>query len=166
MTNFVLRHFSFPALLELNAAASSSSESHREAPSDDALASDAAKVMADAWHDGRPVGVEEVLKAHPSLAATPRTALRLISEELYLRRESGQPADFEGILARFPQWRTELQLLLACHDLFEVGAAPPDFPGPGQRCGEFDLLRELGRGSQGRVFLATQPSLSDRPVVI
>jgi serine/threonine protein kinase len=155
-------------LIDLNAAVSdsSSSDSQREALSDDALASEAARAMADAWHEGRRVVVEEVLKAHPSLATTPRTALRLISEELYLRRETGQSADITEILARFPQWRAELELLFACHDLFEVGAAPPDFPEPGQRCGEFELLRELGRGSQGRVFLATQPSLSDRAVVI
>lgn len=122
--------------------------------------------MAEAWRGGHRLNVEEVLKAHPSLAAQPRTALRLISEELYLRRESGQPAAIEEILGRFPQWRAELELLFACHDLFEVGAEPPDFPEPGQRCGEFELLRELGRGSQGRVFLATQPALSDRTVVI
>jgi serine/threonine protein kinase/TolA-binding protein len=153
----------------LNAAlfdSSSSSDGNGEAAAGDARASEAARAMAAAWHSGQRPGVEEVLEAHPELAATPRTALRLISEELYLRRESGEPVPLNEILARFPQWRAELELLLACHDLFEVGAAPPDFPEAGERCGEFDLLREIGRGSQGRVFLATQPSLCDRPVVI
>ncbi len=36
----------------------------------------------------------------------------------------------------------------------------------GQSLGEFHLLHELGRGACGRVFLATQRSLSDRPLVL
>src|SRR5215469_16032675 len=74
---------------------SSSSDGNREVATDDSLASDAAKAMAAAWQAGQRLDVEEVLKAHPQLAATPRTALRLISEELYLRRESGEPAELE-----------------------------------------------------------------------
>ena len=40
------------------------------------------------------------------------------------------------------------------------------FPTAGEEFGEFRLLRELGRGGAGRVFLATQPLLSDRPLVV
>lgn len=122
--------------------------------------------MAAAWQGGERPGVEEILASHPALASQPRAVLRLISEELFLRQESGEPAELEQILSRFPQWRAELELLLACHNLFEAERSPPDFPVAGEPCGDFELLREIGRGSQGRVFLATQPSLSDRPVVI
>lgn len=129
-------------------------------------ASEVAVAMAAAWHSGRRVSVEDMLREHPVLASAPRAVLRLISEELFLRRESGEPTQIDEILCRFPQWRTELELLLACHDLFEAELSPPDFPAAGERCGDFLLLREIGRGSQGRVFLAIQPSLSDRPVII
>jgi serine/threonine protein kinase len=43
---------------------------------------------------------------------------------------------------------------------------PPSFPGIGETVGEFRLLACLGRGVRGAVFLADQPSLAHRPVVL
>jgi serine/threonine protein kinase/Flp pilus assembly protein TadD len=45
---------------------------------------------------------------------------------------------------------------------------PPSdwWPGAGECVGDFTLLRELGQGTFGRVFLATEGSTGDRPVVI
>ena len=40
------------------------------------------------------------------------------------------------------------------------------FPEVGDALGDFRLLAELGRGALGRVYLATQPHLADRPVVL
>src|SRR5439155_24824652 len=40
------------------------------------------------------------------------------------------------------------------------------FPAAGETLGDFLLLAELGRGAQGPVFLASQLSLGDRPVVL
>src|SRR5262249_10247954 len=45
-------------------------------------------------------------------------------------------------------------------------SAVPLWPALGADLGEFRLLAEIGRGSQGRVFLATQAGLADRPVVL
>ena len=39
-------------------------------------------------------------------------------------------------------------------------------PGPGEMFAGFRLVRELGRGAFGRVFLAEQASLADRPVAL
>lgn len=129
-------------------------------------ASEAAREMAAAWRSGRRQTVEDLLSRYPALGASPPAALRLISEELLLKHEAGEKIDVDEIVARFPQWRAELEVLLACHELFEAPAAAPDFPQAGERCGDFELLREIGRGSQGRVFLATQPALSNRAVVL
>ena len=41
-----------------------------------------------------------------------------------------------------------------------------EMPKAGQRFLHFDLIRELGRGKFGRVFLAHQKQLSDRPVAL
>ena len=44
---------------------------------------------------------------------------------------------------------------------------PPRFPEPGERARRLPTcVAELGRGAHGRVFLAAQPSLADRPVVL
>ncbi len=128
------------------------------------LASEAARALAMAWQTGDRLTVEDMLVRHPDLAAAPQAVLRLISEELLLRREAGERIQMHEILSRFPAWRAELELLLVCHELFEE-EAPPDFPQAGDECGEFVLVREIGRGSQGQVFLARQPALCDRPVV-
>jgi serine/threonine protein kinase len=42
----------------------------------------------------------------------------------------------------------------------------PLWPKPGERFGEFVLLRELGRGAFARVFLATESGLGNRRVVV
>ncbi len=44
--------------------------------------------------------------------------------------------------------------------------APQVFPGPGETIGEFRLLAAMGRGVRGAVFLADQPNLAHRPVVV
>ena len=44
--------------------------------------------------------------------------------------------------------------------------APPPSRTVGEVLGGFRLLAELGRGASGRIFLASQPSLADRPVVL
>src|SRR5262249_50780540 len=43
---------------------------------------------------------------------------------------------------------------------------PPHFPAVGEVVGEFRLLASLGRGVRGAVFLADQPDLGNRPVVL
>src|SRR5712671_6749838 len=40
------------------------------------------------------------------------------------------------------------------------------FPAAGDFLGGFRLLAELGHGIRGRVFLAAEPALADRPVVL
>jgi tetratricopeptide (TPR) repeat protein len=59
-----------------------------------------------------------------------------------------------------------VQALLDCHQLIATQLGPPRFPAAGEALGDFRLLAELGRGAHGRVFLARQPALADRPVVL
>src|SRR5262249_3497821 len=46
------------------------------------------------------------------------------------------------------------------------GRAGPGFPAAGEHWTDFDLLAELGRGGCGRVFLAVEPRLANRPVAL
>lgn len=125
-----------------------------------------AGALAEDWRAGRRRRVEDVLESHPEIRDHPRAAVRLIYEEICLRQDEGPEASEVEVLGRFPRYREELRLLLAGHHLLEDEAATPAFPKAGETLGGNRLLAELGRGAMGRVFLASQPGLADRPVVL
>ena len=125
-----------------------------------------AEEMGRRWRAGERPLAEELLAPHPWLLDHPEAALELVAEELYLREECGEPIDEERVESRFPRWRRQVRALLDCHRLLTPRLAAPRFPVAGEALGDFHLLAELGRGTHGRVFLAKQPALSDRPVVL
>jgi serine/threonine protein kinase/tetratricopeptide (TPR) repeat protein len=118
------------------------------------------------WQAGERARAEEYLDRWRELHDQPGAALELIYEEVCLRRENGEEVAEAEVFRRFPQWQTELAVLLDCHRVLGPTLAAPRFPAAGEVLGEFRLVTELGRGSAGRVFLATQPALADRPVVL
>jgi serine/threonine protein kinase/tetratricopeptide (TPR) repeat protein len=122
--------------------------------------------MNAAWAQGHHLRAEDFLAQHRELEQDPEQAALVIYEEFCLRQKCGQDVTAAEIAGRFPQWQEQLSALLDLHDLMQVQPGPPVFPDVGQQLGEFLLLAELGRGALGRVFLATQPSLADRPVVL
>lgn len=125
-----------------------------------------AEDMARRWQQGERVLSEAYFAQHPELQTDPEAATELIYEEICLRYQHGEGAATADVLDRFPQWRAQLQVILDCHQLLQPGATTPSFPAVGETLGDFRLVAELGRGAQGRVFLATQPTLADRPVVL
>jgi eukaryotic-like serine/threonine-protein kinase len=122
--------------------------------------------FAAAWGRGERPPAEAFLEHHPRLTVQPEAAIRLIYEEVCLRQGEGQTVALAELLLRFPQWRSELEVLLECDRLVGTMAAQPVFPAVGETLGEFHLLAELGRGARGRCFLAVQPALADRHVVV
>jgi eukaryotic-like serine/threonine-protein kinase len=120
--------------------------------------------MVAAWRRGEHLRVEEILTRHPDLGDD--AAIRLIYEEAWLRREAGLEVDAAEIARRFPQWCEELAALLDCQRLVESASTRVVYPRVGDVLAGFRLLAELGRGAAGLVFLAAQPSLGDRPVVL
>ena len=121
------------------------------------------EAMAEDWKRGVRTTAEEVMAGNPGL--DDEAAIRLIYEETCLRRESGQEVATSEVVRRFPRGRAELEILLRCDRLMRP-PVPIAFPEVGDRLGDFDLLGELGRGASGRTFLASQPALADRPVVL
>ena len=122
--------------------------------------------MIQRWQTGERPLAEHCLDRCPDLWKNADEALEIIYEEICLRQEYGQPAELEDFLARFPQWSAQLRLLFECHQLLGSDSRPLDFPAARETFGDFRLLAELGRGANGRVFLATQSSLADRPMVL
>lgn len=132
----------------------------------DSLAVLLTEKMARRWKKGERPLAEEFLNAHPELWQSPEAAADLIYEEMCLRQKYREEIPADAILQRFPQWRAHLEVLLHCHQLLEPAAAAVHSPSVGESLGDFEFLSELGRGGQGRVFLARQRSLADRPVVL
>jgi serine/threonine protein kinase/Flp pilus assembly protein TadD len=124
------------------------------------------QAMVAAWRRGERPTAEQFLAHHPELDS--ETALRLIYEEVCLRQEAGAEVLPAELVRRFPRWKAELELLLDCHRLMLPELAPPPavFPEVGEVLRDFRLLADLGRGASGRIFLASQPSLANRPVVL
>jgi serine/threonine protein kinase len=141
--------------------------------------------IAHSWSVGhqRP-DAQAALEAHPELAENAEAVVDLAFQEFFLRRSAGEQLDIESFCARFPQQRGRLRHTLEMHTQFRtfssfferlpdlpeaqplVRALKLQYPGPGAQLGDLTLVRELGRGSFGRVFLATEASTGDRPVVV
>jgi serine/threonine protein kinase/tetratricopeptide (TPR) repeat protein len=120
-----------------------------------------------AWEKGQPLSAEIVLKQHPELARETGAALQIIHEEVILRRKAGQNVPTVEVASRFPQWEGHLKKLLECHHFVEeIGEKETIFPEVGELLGDFELVAELGRGAQGRVYLARQEQLADRFLVL
>lgn len=134
--------------------------------SDQSLSEQLAAEMARLWRLGERPSAEDFLDRHLELWDQPEAAADLIYEEICLRQQEGDTGAAADALRRFPQWRTPLEMLLRFHRILEPGPRAAAFPAPGETLGEFTLLAELGRGACGRVFLASQPSLADRLVVL
>jgi serine/threonine protein kinase/Tfp pilus assembly protein PilF len=120
--------------------------------------------MARRWHEGEQPLAEEYLSRHPELCGQPDAVVRLIYEEICLRQERGQETASMEVVQRFPQWREQLEDIL-CHP-YPKRLQMPRMPEVGEALGGFRLMAELGHGIRGRVFLASQPALADRPVVL
>lgn len=123
-----------------------------------------AEEMVRRWQAGGRPRAEEFIDRHPSLWGRPNDALELIAEELALREEFDRPVSPDELAERFPQWRAQVLALSECQRTLRTGSAC--FPTVGDRLGGFLLVAELGRGANGRVFLATQTDLGERPVVL
>ncbi len=122
------------------------------------------EAMIAAWRHGANVTAEDLLDGGAEVDA--ECAIRLIYEETLLRREAGQKVGTAEVVARFPRWGAELHALFECDRLIRSPQGVVDYPALGEVLGPFLLLTELGRGTAGRTFLATDPALADRPVVV
>ncbi len=67
---------------------------------------------------------------------------------------------------RFPRWKDELEVLLGCDRMLRPFSRIAALPEVGEDLGPFRLLLELGRGASGKTYLAAEPALAGRLVVL
>jgi tetratricopeptide (TPR) repeat protein len=121
------------------------------APPPDTLA-DVRAEQVRRWLAGERPSAETLLAEHPDLAADDEAALVLVYGEVLLREEiDGTPPDRTEYEARFPQYAIALARQLELHGALDP-LAGPELPG-------FEIVRELGRGGAGVVYLARDRGL-------
>jgi len=137
------------------------------------------------WERGRPKDLAEYQSDFPGLAADGDGLREIAFEEFRLRRLAGQNPSPDEYLTRYG-----VRLDPAAVRFRATGAAPhgddghslalppyqgggspghpeaPPLPEVGDDFAGFRLIAEIGRGAFGRVYLARQGDLADRPVVL
>ncbi len=88
--------------------------------------------MAAAWSRGQRVSAGEIIDRYPGIGD--EAAVRLIYEEVNLRRESGEDVRTTEVVRRYPRWRDELEVLLGCDRLLRPPARPGRHTSPPSRC--------------------------------
>jgi hypothetical protein len=142
------------------------------------------------WREGKPRSVRTFLDDYPLLVRDRTSVQEIAFEEYRLRLLAGEqpsPAEYASQFGidtsgwfipapssqpePIPPTRLDDSRTPAPADLaFSVSPtnqeATDGFPAAGQVVAGFKLVRELGRGSFGCVYLAEQAMLSDRPVAL
>ncbi|MFO0808509.1 MAG: protein kinase [Gemmataceae bacterium] len=85
--------------------------------------------------------------------------------------EGGRAIDPDEFCARFPAFRTSLAKLLRCHRELEENPELCEqidirWPEPGEEFLGYGLIRELGRGTFARAYLAYERAVGDRLVAL
>ena len=83
-----------------------------------------------------------------------------IQDEILDQLHGGEPIDREAILAKYPEHADALRRFFQLIAVIETPAEPK--PSEPSRLGEFEILREIGRGGMGVVYEARQVSLNRR----
>lgn len=120
------------------------------------------------WLRGEGVPAEHYFEILPELRNEKENALIVIYSEYSLRRDLGETVTPEDYLTRFPDLADDLTLQFALEAAIFGNTVPPSpcfeppthivLPG-------FEILKAIGQGSSGKVYLARQLSV-DRHVAI
>ncbi|MBP3959493.1 protein kinase [Gemmata sp. G18] len=131
---------------------------------------DRAEAIKDGWQRDRRPDAAAALRENPDIAGDRAVAIDLAYEEFCTREEAGEVLDSTAFCARF-SFGASLRRLLTLHRFLDdhpdaLGGVPTNWPAVGEDVGDFFVLRELGRGSFSRVYLAIETTAGGRPVAL
>ncbi len=127
--------------------------------------------------DGYP-DVEALLRDYPELADSPMTVVDAVLYDHYCKRLlRGEKPTYHEYYERYPEYRSLLRLIF---EVDAIGGVKPEvelrtpvrpeggplWPASGEEICDVTLLRELGRGSFSRVFLAQEHHTGNRLIVV
>src|SRR4051812_43982467 len=122
------------------------------------------------WRKGQPPDASGFLADNPELRTAQSLVIDLAYEEFCLRAEAGEHVDTEAFCNRFPTVQHSLARMLDVHRVLGSKAlglgGETIWPEVGTRWLDWDLIEPLGRGAFSRVFVAREPALGNREVVL
>src|SRR5215207_2802553 len=125
------------------------------------------------WASDQPSPPEAYMSRWPTDPSQDDDAASLLVAEFFERRDRGERPTVDEYEKRFPEHGRTLVNLIRRQDLFRsLGGKRTDadrllrLPEVGDEVFGFRLRQPLGSGTFARVFIAEQPDLASRPVVL
>lgn len=135
----------------------------------------AGRIFTDARNrlaNGEAMDVADLLQKNPELKLQKSFVLSLAHEEYCRRLAAGESVDADDFCERFPSFKNSLYMVIELNRLlendpeFQLLCKEPKWPEAGDSFLNYQLITELGRGSFAQVFLASEPALGGRIVVL
>lgn len=124
------------------------------------------------WRAGAAPDAAAFIDEHPELRAAKSLVLELILEEYCLRKSAGDEVTTGAFCDRFPSYRQSVFEMLEVQDFldqrpqFAEMLEGTGWPRANSRFLGFDIVEPLGYGALARAYLAREPALGNRLVVI
>jgi serine/threonine protein kinase len=123
------------------------------------------------WRGGALPDAAGFLSANPAVRDHKSLAMDLIYEEYCLRHEAGETLVPSTFCQKFPTYRQSLQRLIDVHQFLDAHPAAEEekkwtWPAAGDSVLGFKIIQKLGEGAIAKVYLAQQPELGQRLVVV